>query len=65
MDWYLSVLKKYAVFTGRAQRAEYWYFILFNVLAMIALIIVDSITGSFSGCDARMSCTACSRQKAS
>ena len=48
MDWYLSVLKKYAVFSGRAQRAEYWYFILFNVLAMIALIIVDSITGSFS-----------------
>ena len=48
MDWYLSVLKKYAVFTGRAQRAEYWYFILFNVLAMIALIIVVSITGSFS-----------------
>ena len=38
MDWYLSVLKKYAVFTGRAQRAEYWYFILFNVLAMIALV---------------------------
>jgi uncharacterized membrane protein YhaH (DUF805 family) len=48
MDWYLSVLKKYAVFSGRAQRAEYWYFILFNVLAMIALVIVDSITGSFS-----------------
>ena len=48
MDWYLSVLKKYAVFTGRAQRAEYWYFILFNVLAMILLLVVDIIPGIFS-----------------
>ena len=35
MDWYLSVWKKYAVFSGRAQRAEYWYFVLFNCLAII------------------------------
>ena len=47
MDWYLSVWKKYAVFSGRAQRAEYWYFVLFNCLAIIGLVIVDSITGSF------------------
>lgn len=49
MDWYVTVLKKYAVFSGRAQRAEYWYFILFNLLVMIGLAIVDSTTGSFSG----------------
>ena len=48
MDWYITVLKKYAVFAGRAQRAEYWYFLLFNVLAMVGLVIVDSITGTFS-----------------
>lgn len=24
MDYYLGVFKKYAVFTGRARRAEYW-----------------------------------------
>ena len=47
MDWYLSVWKKYAVFSGRAQRAEYWYFVLFNCLAIIGLVIIDSITGSF------------------
>lgn len=47
IDWYLWVLKKYAVFSGRAQRAEYWYFVLFNCLAIIGLVIIDSITGSF------------------
>lgn len=29
MNWFLAVLKKYAVFSGRAQRAEYWYFFCF------------------------------------
>ena len=24
MHWYLEVLKKYAVFSGRARRKEYW-----------------------------------------
>ena len=32
MNWYLDVLKQYAVFSGRAQRSEYWYFILFNMI---------------------------------
>ena len=48
MSWFLVVLKKYAVFSGRAQRAEYWYFILFYFLIVIGLSIVDGITGSFS-----------------
>ncbi len=30
MNYYIEVLKKYAVFKGRARRAEYWYFVLFN-----------------------------------
>ena len=28
-----TVLSKYAVFSGRARRKEYWYFFLFNVIA--------------------------------
>ena len=28
MNWYLQVLKKYAVFDGRARRKEYWFFVL-------------------------------------
>ena len=47
MQWFLGVLKKYAVFTGRARRAEYWYFVLFYVLILVGLSIVDGVTGMF------------------
>lgn len=43
MSWYIEVLKKYAVFSGRSHRTEYWYFFLFNLLIAIVLAIVDSI----------------------
>jgi uncharacterized membrane protein YhaH (DUF805 family) len=40
MKWYLEVLKKYAVFSGRARRKEYWYFALFYTLfAIVAAFI--------------------------
>lgn len=48
MDWYLLVLKKYAVFNGRARRKEYWFFVLFNFLVAVALGIVDSLAGSYN-----------------
>jgi len=48
MNWYLEVLKKYAVFNGRARRKEYWYFFLFNIIISIVLEIIDVVTGSFS-----------------
>jgi uncharacterized membrane protein YhaH (DUF805 family) len=45
MNWYFEVLKKYAVFEGRARRKEYWFFILFNLLISMALAFVDRLTG--------------------
>ena len=45
MNWYVTVLKKYLVFDGRAGRAEYWYFILFNMIVYIGLAIIDTVTG--------------------
>ena len=48
MNWYLEALKKYAVFGGRARRKEYWYFVLFNILISIGLMVADVVTGSFS-----------------
>ena len=48
MNWYLEVLKKYAVFGGRARRKEYWYYFLFNALIAIVLGIIDGVTGTFS-----------------
>jgi len=43
MHWYLEVLKKYAVFDGRASRQEYWMFFLFNVIILILLGFVTGI----------------------
>lgn len=48
MDWYVEVLKKYAVFNGRARRKEYWYFILFNLIASFVFGFIDGIIGTFS-----------------
>jgi len=41
ISWYLAALKKYAVFSGRAQRKEYWFFVLFNLLIAFALGLVE------------------------
>ncbi|MEI8595854.1 DUF805 domain-containing protein [Photobacterium sp. Hal280] len=43
MNWYLYALRKYAVFSGRAQRQEYWYFFLINLVITLALGIVDNL----------------------
>ncbi|MBP9591974.1 MAG: DUF805 domain-containing protein [Steroidobacteraceae bacterium] len=48
MNWYLEALRKYATFEGRARRKEYWFFILFNVLAVVVLGIIDVVLGTSS-----------------
>ncbi len=45
MNWYLEVLKNYAVFSGRARRKEYWMFVLFNVIFSIVAAILDNVLG--------------------
>lgn len=45
MHWYIDVLKKYAVFEGRARRKEYWIFALISALVLIFLSLVDEMTG--------------------
>ncbi|HHQ4481429.1 TPA: DUF805 domain-containing protein [Aeromonas veronii] len=45
MNWYISVLKQYAVFSGRARRTEYWMFVLCNVIVMLLLGMVDKLIG--------------------
>ena len=42
---YLNTLKKYAVFSGRAGRAEYWWFFLVNLIVSVALSVFDSVIG--------------------
>lgn len=48
MNWYLQALRQYAVFEGRARRKEYWFFALFNLIAIVLLAIVDEQAGTFS-----------------
>ena len=41
MNWYLDAIRfKYADFTGRAHREEFWMFPLFNILATLAVTLV-------------------------
>ncbi len=47
MNWYLKVLRNYAVFSGRACRKEYWYFVLFNLIVTFVLSMIDSWTHLF------------------
>lgn len=48
MNWYIQVLKKYAVFGGRARRKEYWFFFLFNIIISFIVGLIDGFTGSFN-----------------
>jgi uncharacterized membrane protein YhaH (DUF805 family) len=48
LSWYLEALKKYAVFSGRSRRKEYWYFVLFNIIVGIVLASIDALLGTFS-----------------
>ena len=43
MDMMIAPLKKYADFQGRARRAEYWMFVVFQILVYIAVLIVGTI----------------------
>ncbi len=45
MNWYLEALKKYAVFSGRARRTEYWMFYIFYIIFAVVLFIIDNILG--------------------
>lgn len=45
MEWYVKALKKYAVFTGRARRKEYWMFVAVNFIFSFFAIFIDSMLG--------------------
>ena len=48
MHWYTDVWKKYADFSGRARRSEYWYFTLFNAIVLIVLLVLGMALTGFS-----------------
>jgi uncharacterized membrane protein YhaH (DUF805 family) len=46
MNYYLDVWRKFATFSGRARRSEYWMFLLFNTIVSTALFAVDMVLGT-------------------
>jgi uncharacterized membrane protein YhaH (DUF805 family) len=45
MEWAILPLKRYAQFTGRSRRKEYWMFVLLMFVAGIVASILDGILG--------------------
>ena len=43
MQWYLSVLKNYVGFSGRARRKEYWMFTLINAIVGAIINVMVSL----------------------
>jgi uncharacterized membrane protein YhaH (DUF805 family) len=42
MNEYFECLRKYADFSGRARRKEFWMFTLVNFIIVLALLIIES-----------------------
>ena len=45
MEWMLMPLKRYADFSGRSRRKEYWMFYLMIILVYIVLALIGSALG--------------------
>ena len=48
MEYFIDALKKYADFTGRARRKEYWMFVLFYIIFSAIAAVIDAILGTIA-----------------
>jgi len=46
MNWWITCMKKYVVFSGRARRTEYWMFALINTIISIIAMVLDNVLGT-------------------
>ncbi len=46
MVFYFTVLRKYAVFAGRARLKEYWMYVLISAVVVLVLGIVNGLMGA-------------------
>ena len=50
MNYFLDVMQnKYAQFSGRATRSEYWYFVLFSIIIYIIAMVIDGFLADLTG----------------
>lgn len=45
MEWMLMPLKRYAEFTGRSRRTEFWMFALLNIIVSVILAVLVLVVG--------------------
>jgi len=45
MMYYFKALSNYAVFSGRATRSEFWYFVLFDLIILFGLSFFGGMIG--------------------
>ncbi len=45
MEWMILPFKKYAQFSGRSRRKEFWMYILFVIIVTIVLSVLDAMLG--------------------
>lgn len=45
MEWMTMPLKRYAEFSGRSRRKEYWMYVLFIILVSVVLSVVENVVG--------------------
>ena len=45
-NWYVEVLKKYAVFEGRSAREEFWVYALVNLIVTVVLHLILPLLGT-------------------
>ena len=48
MNWVIKALKQYTDFNGRAQRTEYWLFVLFCIVVSVVLALIDRMIGTYN-----------------
>lgn len=45
MEWMILPFRRFAEFTGRSRRQEFWMFTLFSIIAAIAAALIDFMFG--------------------
>lgn len=45
ISWMLLPLRRYAQFSGRSCRKEYWHYVLFLVICLIVLSVIETMLG--------------------
>lgn len=43
MEWMIMPLKRYAEFSGRSRRKEYWMFVLLQILLLVPLVLLVTL----------------------